>query len=137
IGCIDPALRLDPFLIKAAFAKFFVGHKIRNACDLPNVEEQQACHGVKFHVRFVELDVVRIDTELIEHIAELAYRVLRKKPRRLTANEPRDRRENIRPTAGIQRRVINAADEMAQLFLFGHEVSTLQSRSATRWTIRM
>ena len=61
-----------------------------------------------------------VATEVKVGIDEFAHHVFRAKGTPLTADELGDFCERIGPTHGIQRRIVDAADNAAQLIVFAH-----------------
>ena len=64
--------------------------------------------------------VLEVATEVKVGIDEFAHYVFRGKGTPLTADELGDFCERIGPTHGIQRRIVDAADNAAQLIVFAH-----------------
>ncbi len=98
-----------------------MGHEFRRAHDLPDVEERHTREGIEFPVRFrMHLHVLEVEADVMVDVDEFAHHVLGAKGARLTADELGDLGQRIGPERGIQRRIVDAADNAAQLIVFAH-----------------
>ena len=121
---IHQALRPHPLLEETFPAEFVIRHEVRNADDLPGPERRQGRHRVASRMRLVvELHVVGIDAESIMGGAGLADGVLGEKAAGLAAEKHADLGENLGPQRGVQRRIVDMADEPRQ-----HRFVTLIAR---------
>jgi hypothetical protein len=92
-----------------------MGYEFRRAHDLPNVEQPHKREGIELPVRFrMHLHVPEVDAN------EFVHHVFGAKGARLTADELGDPCQRIGPERGIQRRIVDAADNAAQLIVFAH-----------------
>jgi len=68
----------------------------------------------------MHLHVLEIEADVTADVDEFVHHVFRAKGARLTADELGDLCERIGPERGIQRRIVDAADNAAQLIVFTH-----------------
>jgi hypothetical protein len=68
----------------------------------------------------MHLDVSEVEADVIAGVGELAHQALRVKSARLAPDELRNPGQRIGPQCGIERRIVNAADDASQLIVFAH-----------------
>jgi hypothetical protein len=68
----------------------------------------------------MHLHVLEVDADVMVDADEFVHHVLGAKGARLTADELGDPCQRIGPERGIQRRIVDAADNAAQLIVFVH-----------------
>ena len=109
---VEPALRPRPFLIESSLQIFIKGHQLRNGRNLPGVEQRRRREWIELRICFqVGLDALRIEADVIKDVDVLPHRVLQREPAGLTANQRDDFPDHAGPQRGIERRIVNVADE--------------------------
>src|SRR5262249_50441239 len=117
-------------------AKLVVRHEVVKAHDLSRIEERQRRGRSEFRMRFgIGPNEIRIDASVMMGRGGLAERILLEKTDAMAADELSDASERIRPKRGVERGIVDAADQGHQNFLaFGRTASWPGARGRRRAT---